>query len=230
MHGDDRNARLVAEDRNNVERVRIQHRDLTQAGDSGNLQPLVAGAPPAPLVLLAGSTGDSTEWRLVEMWSDEGLPFDALLSWTGGSGGGQRAKVTVPGSARISIAARAIVQIQFTNQCDVPQKVRVAVATVGGVITCDNHLFISAVGGGLAMADPIEQLPPPYALYLRITPADPVAAAGTTVDLFDGLGFLVGKYTLSAQPSAGQPIIGIRKVVINPVPGVRYQVDYSLGV
>lgn len=178
--------------------------------------------------MLAGATAFETGWRVLELWSEEGLPWEADIRWTGGGAGGQRALVTVAGgTARICICAKAILSVKPTNLSSDAHLVKVAVSSVGSAITCHNHYLMVRFGG----KEPrISVRPPPYATYLRVTGSDPTAAAGAFLELLDGLGELVARLPLSDQPSGGQPVTGIRQVDLIPVAGVRYQLDFTLGV
>lgn len=204
-------------------------RILVPSSDHRELLPVTLADPTPHATMLAGATGFHTSWRVVELWSDDDLPWEAFLSWTGAQGGGQHALLTVPGSTRVCIAAKGINRIEATNLSDKKNIVRVAVATVDSTIFCRNHHTKSMVGAGIAGGGPFDLTPPPYVERLLITPSS-LLAGGTVVELFDALGNLCGTYTLASQPSAGQTMIGIAKVTVSAIAGVRYFCDFNLGI
>ncbi|MFN7145836.1 MAG: hypothetical protein ACK4YP_18820, partial [Myxococcota bacterium] len=63
----------------------------------------VAGAPGAEVeVLTAQSVGQGEgDWRIVDLWSDEGTPWEARLVWSGGGGAQRTALLDVPNCTRV---------------------------------------------------------------------------------------------------------------------------------
>ena len=202
---------------------------LVPSSDHRELRPVSVAEPAPSAELLAGATADWTEWRLLELWSDQGLPWEATVEWSGSQATGQIATFTVPGSARFCCAATSIKRIKAVNLTAKAHIVRVAVGSVDSTITCRNHrMYPIAAGGGIAGFVDIEI--PPYGERLYVTPSDPLAFATTTVDLFDPLGALIASYTLTQQPAAGQPVTGCTVARIHPPVGVRCIADIALGV
>lgn len=179
--------------------------------------------------LLAGAQADWTEWRLLELWTDQGLPWEATVEWAGAQAAGQRVTITVPGAARLCIAATSIKRVACTNLVPFPQTARVAVGSVDSTITCRNHrMFTVESGGGLAGFVDLDV--PAYGERLYVTPSDPAAFATTLVDLFDPTGTIIASYNLTQQPSTGQPVVGCTTARIHPPAGVRCIADFALGV
>jgi len=200
-------------------------RDIYPASDRAQLD--ASGGPFEQHVLLAGATSNVTAWRLVELFSDKGLPWEADISWTGATATGARAQITVSGgSARFCMAAMAVQSIAARNRSNEAQMVRVSVASLPGPVTCYNQFLDVSVmpGGGLSLS------PPPYATKVFIVPQAQADIAATTVELYDGNQLLVGQYLLAQQPAGGEPIVGIRTVKIIGVAGHRYATTWFLGV
>lgn len=205
-------------------------RILSPSSDSVEVAPASASNGLDKRRMLEGAQAFFTSWRLVELWSDQGFPWEAFIQWTGGQAGGARLTLTVMGSARVCIAAHSIATIEARNLSSETQVCRAAISTVDGPIACQNHWMLSQVGGGIGGGLPFDIIPPRFAERLYMTPSIAASLAGTTVDLYDGLGNLCGNYTLNNQPPYGQPVVGISKVTVTPVAGTRYQCDFTLGV
>lgn len=199
--------------------------DIYPSADSGFIE-AVGAVSDVSRTLLNSAMANSTAWRVLEVWSDEGLPFEVLLLWTGANAGGQRARFTVGGgSARFCFAGRGITGVNVTNRASVRQFVKAAVASTPGPITTYNHFQQSVIyqGGQLTIQ------PPPYSDRVKILATSAADAAATTVSLLDGALNVVGSYLLSAQPSNGEAVSGIRELSIVGVVGARYSVDFALG-
>ena len=201
--------------------------DIYPAADSCTVQPATA-ASGATGILLAGATASVTGWRLLEVYSQQALPVQVEIIWTGARGGGQRAVMTTGGgSLRFCFAGMGIGKIAVTNRADERQAVLATVATLPGPVTTANHYMTSEVAAGIAGFD---VSPPPYADRVKILATSALIAAGTLVELFDGLNNLTGAYVLNTQPANGESVSGVRRIRVSGVALARYAVDFALGV
>lgn len=201
--------------------------DIIPAADSCVVQS-ATGNTGISAVMLAGATANVTGWRLLEVYSQQGLPIQVEIGWTGAQGGGQRALLTTGGgSLRFCFAGKAITKIEVTNRSDVRQAVLATVATLPGPVTTSNHYMTSEVSPGVAGFD---VTPPPYADRVKILATSALIAAATLIELFDGLNQLTGAYLLNTQPANGESVSGVRRVRVSGVAGARYSIDFALGV
>src|SRR5690349_16408249 len=103
--------------------------ELSTRADGADLPPVATPTSLAavkPTELLQAEAERDT-WRLVELWSLSGLPFDVELQWSAGSGAGASALVTVSRAARVSIFARSL-RVSASNPTATTNRVAVTVA------------------------------------------------------------------------------------------------------
>lgn len=202
--------------------------DIQPAADSVTVQSASGPSGGVAAVLLAGATANTTGWRLLEIYSQQALPFQVEIIWTGAGGGGQRALLTTGGgSLRFCFAGKGIEKIAVTNRADTRQAILATVATLPGPVTTSNHFMVSEVAQGVAGFD---VTPPPYADRVKILAMSAVIAAATLIELFDGLNNLTGAYLLNTQPANGESVSGVRRIRVSGVAAARYAVDFALGV
>lgn len=183
--------------------------ELTTRADQADLPPVgltVAGPVPARPVELLTSEAELDTWRIVEVFSRTGLPFEVDLSWSSGSGSGASAQVTVARSTRICVLARSL-KIQATNLGTVLNRVGVTVAD-GFAPTRNQWEVRGTVGEG----SPLNTAIPPFAEHVRVDVAQLGVVPNTTLQLFDALGDLRSTTAAGAQPSPGVPVGGTAKL------------------
>jgi hypothetical protein len=88
---------------------------------------LMAVVQPGKPVTLLDAEAEVDTWRIVEVFSRTGLPFDVDLSWSSGSGTGASARVTVAKAARICLHARSL-RVVGDQPREVANRVGVTVA------------------------------------------------------------------------------------------------------
>lgn len=185
--------------------------ELTTRTDQAELPPVGLVAvmlPPKPVELLTAEAELDT-WRIVEVFSRTGLPFEADLSWSSGTGSGAGAQVTVSRSARICVLARSL-RISATNLAKKLNRVGVTVAD--GFAPTRNTWEVPT---GVAEGTPLEVDVPPFAESFRLELAEPGAYAVTQIAVKDALGDVRATYNAALQPVYGIPVGGASKVEVS---------------
>ncbi len=163
---------------------------------------------PGKPVELLNTEAEVDTWRIVEVFSRTGLPFEADLSWSSGSGSGAQAQVTVARSARICVHARSL-RISTTNLAKKLNRVGVTVAD--GFTPTRNTWEIP---GGVAEGSPFEANVPPFAETFRVELGQLGAYANTQIAVHDALGDVRASYNAAFQPAFGIPVGGASKVEV----------------
>jgi hypothetical protein len=173
--------------------------ELTTRTDGADLAPF---APDAKPVDLLRAEAELDTWRIVEVFSRSGYPFDVSLEWSAGRGAGASALVTVSRSARISIFARSV-RVVATNLSN--QENRVVVTVADGFAPTRNQWEHKA---HLVASDTALIPIPPFAETVRIDLADASLAPTSVIRVVDGLDTNVATHLVSDQPARGIPIGG----------------------
>ena len=185
--------------------------ELTTRTDQAELPPVGLVAvmlPPKPVELLTAEAELDT-WRIVEVFSRTGLPFEVDLSWSSGSGSGAHALVTVSRSARICVLARSL-KVLASNLANLTNRVGVTVADA--YAATENQWEVT----DLAAVQGVEQeLPlPPFARKVRVELADPTGLPATVLRLYDGQDSLRSTVMGDLQPPEGIPLGGARRLTL----------------
>jgi hypothetical protein len=139
------------------------------------------------------------DWRLVELFSSSGHPFEAELSWTSGSGAGGSAVVTVSRSTRVCVVARAL-RVRASNLTGAENRVSVNVAQPSGFVgTINVYEEPFTIPGEDALTLSI----PPMTRRVRVEVADSAQAKTLIVQLLDGQGQLRSQVPSDEQPAEG---------------------------
>lgn len=201
--------------------------ELSTRADTADLPPvtvlLAVVVPAKPVELLKGEAELDT-WRIVEVFSKSGLPFDLHLAWASGGGSGAEAKVTVARSARICVYARSM-RLVAENLCDKPNRVGVTVAD-GYAVTRNQWEQRGAVVEGSPLALQV----PPFAETFRVELADPTTLASTLIRLRDGVGTTRALFSALLQPAAGIPVGGAATVEVSGNDNVDARVVFHLSL
>lgn len=196
---------------------------LSTRSDSQELPAFDPTSGPRSVELLRGEA-DRDTWRIVELFSGSGLPFDAELSWSAGSGAGAWAFVTVARSARVSVFARSV-RIAATNLAGQVNRVGVTVAD-GFATTRNQWEHTGAHVSGVLSTLPV----PPFADTVRLDLADFALSPLATVRVLDGLGELVASYPVPLQPPAGIPVGGASALELELPADVAFRAVYHLSL
>lgn len=182
--------------------------DLSTRSDQADLPPVPDGADTGKPVELLTAEAELDTWRIVEVFSRTGLPFEVDLSWSSGSGSGAGAQITVARSARICVLARSL-RLQAASLAPVLNRVGVTVAD--GFAPTRNQW---EVRGTVVEGAPLEAPVPPFAETCRVDVGDLATVPETLIRLFDALGTVRGAYNAALQPFIGIPVGGAAKVVV----------------
>ena len=173
--------------------------------------------------LLFAESGDDT-WRLVELFSLAGEPFEAELSWSAGQGVGARALVTVSHSTRVSVYARSL-RVRARNLAVDGNRV--------GVTVADGHTPTRNQWehqGELEAGEPVIVVVPPFAARVRLDVAVPKALPQTRLSFVDGTGATRATVPGDAQPDRGVPIGGAREVHVHTRSPTPFRLLFDLSL
>lgn len=148
-------------------------------------------------------------WRIVEVFSKTGLPFEVELAWSSGGGSGSEAKVTVARSARICVFARSL-RVRAGNLADAVNRVGITVADAYAVTENQWEHRDSSPDQGVQLDVPV----PPFARFVRVELADPTGLPTTNLRVYDGLNALMASVAGDQQPAAGIPVGGARRFTV----------------
>lgn len=173
--------------------------------------------------LTRGGNGCS-EWRTVELWSTDGLPWQAFLTWSGGQGGTRSAQIVVASATRICINANSVF-IQAANLAPTVNNVWCAIE--------DGHEHSAnqwTTDGTVQGAGSVDTKPPPFASFVRLELSDNTLYNSSFVELYDGNNVLRARYRGDQQPNPGIPVgdaLNVRAVL----PGAtNYRLTFLLGL
>jgi len=175
------------------------------------------------------SESEEDAWRIVEVSSFEGKPFDIELLWSAANGSGAKAFVTVPHATRICVFARAV-QVRVKNLDREPNVVGVTVAD--GYAETRNQYEVrvdSTFPVEEAVPDPVATrvLIPPFAQRAWVEAADP----GTEgfVWTIDGDNRRRGVTRFEEQPDTGI-LVGGAKAIDCWLGPHDFRVVFTLGI
>lgn len=156
--------------------------ELTTRSDAAELPALRPGpggksiTPRFQELLVGEADGDA--WRIVEVFSRSGRPFEVELAWSAGTGTGAQARLTVSHAVRVCVFARSV-RLAAANLSS--EDNRVAVTVGDGFAVTRNHLAVAGQGVG-----PIDVPVPAFATHVHLDVADAALRAASTLTLLDG--------------------------------------------
>ena len=163
-------------------------------------------------------------WRIVELFSVDGAPFEVELQWSSGSGAGASVRLTLARAGRVSVFARAL-RVRAANLSSEDNRVGVTVAD--GQAVTRNVLERS----GDLVENAVQQLSvPPFAQGLCLELADASLLSGAEIRVYDGQGTLRSTTVGDQQPSAGVPLGGAGKLEILAAGATAYRVLFLLSL
>jgi hypothetical protein len=154
-------------------------------------------------VLTAQSIGSGDgDWRIVDLWSDEGSPWEARLVWSGGGGAQRTARFDVPKCTRICVHA-TMLQV-FGANLSTSASVQACAAIADGQCDTENQW---TVRGAIADASAnVDVVPPSWAKFVRLELSDSTLLATSFIELRDANATTRARYAGNAQPAPGAPI------------------------
>ena len=176
----------------------------------------VAGTEGEVLTAHSEGQGDG-DWRILDLWSDEGTPWQARVSWSGGGGAQRTAKLDVPNSTRLCIHA-TMVQV-FGANLSTSANIQARAAIADGY--CDTENQWTVRGTVTDQGQTVSATPPPWAKFARLELSDSTLLGPAFVELLDVNGTARGRYAANVQPAPGAPI-GDAATVRLVLPGGTY--------
>jgi hypothetical protein len=174
------------------------------------------------------SESDVDAWRIVEVSSQDGKPFDIELLWSAANGSGANALITVPHATRVCVFARTV-QVRVKNLDRDENAVGVTVAD--GYAETRNQYEVRATGAideELDEGEGTVSIPiPPFAQTAWVEPSE--AGAEGLIMTIDGDGRRRGSTRVEKQPDGGVPVGGARELRtwLGPMP---FRVVFRLGI
>ena len=164
----------------------------------------VAGSPGVEMeVLTAQSIGQGDgDWRILDLWSDEGSPWEARVVWSGGGGALRTALVDVPKCVRVCVHA-TMIQV-FGANLSPSANIQARAAIADGY--CDTENQWTVRGTVTDQGQTVSATPPPWAKFARLELSDSTLLGSAFVELLDVNGTARGRYAGNAQPQPGAPI------------------------
>ena len=166
----------------------------------------VTGSPGVEMeVLTAQSIGQGDgDWRILDLWSDEGSPWEARIVWSGGGGALRTAYVDVPKCTRVCVHATTL-QV-FGSNLSTTTNVQARAAIADGQCDTENQWTTRGDNTQVAAPTTVAVVPPPWAKFVRAELSDSTLLSTTFVDLLDANGISRARYGADQQPQPGAPI------------------------
>ena len=162
-----------------------------------------AGAEGEVLTAQSVGVGDG-DWRIIDLWSDEGSPWEARLVWSGGGGAQRTALFDVPKCTRICIHATTI-QV-FGSNLSTSANIQARAAIADGQCDTENQWTVRGTNSQVAAPTNVDVVPPPWAKFVRLELSDSTLPSTTFIELLDVNATTRCRYAASAQPAPGAPI------------------------
>lgn len=176
-------------------------RDLSVRADRLTLKP----AHEAGWLDVLHSEGECDNWRIVELSSAHGRPFEAEVTWSAANGSGSSARVTVAHAGRVGIYARTV-GVRVKNLHFLPNAIGVTVAD--GFANTRNQLEVRGEGSA---SGPEAIRVPPFARSVRIETYDPDDTSGV-IWVIDAENKQRAAVRVADQPPEGIPIGGAHEI------------------
>lgn len=176
----------------------------------------VAGTEGEVLTAHSEGQGDG-DWRILDLWSDEGSPWEARVVWSGGGGALRTALVDVPKCVRVCVHA-TMIQV-FGANLSTSANIQARAAIADGY--CDTENQWTVRGTVTDQGQTVSATPPPWAKFARLELSDSTLLGSAFVELLDVNGTARGRYAANVQPAPGAPI-GDAATVRLVLPGGTY--------
>ena len=176
----------------------------------------VAGTEGEVLTAHSEGQGDG-DWRILDLWSDEGTPWEARVVWSGGGGALRTALVDVPKCVRVCVHA-TMIQV-FGANLSTSANIQARAAIADGYFDTENQWTVR--GTVTDQGQTVSATPPPWAKFARLELSDSTMLGSAFVELLDVNGTARGRYAANAQPAPGAPI-GDAATVRLVLPGGTY--------
>jgi hypothetical protein len=199
-----------------------------------------AGTAQLPAATVAGSAGTEVEvltaqsigqgdgdWRILDLWSDEGSPWEARLVWSGGGGALRTAYLDVPKCTRVCVHATTL-QV-FGANLAVANAIQACVAIADGQCDTENQWAVRGEISSVAAPAAVDVVPPPWAKFVRLELSDSTLLSTAFIEMIDANATSRGRYSADAQPAPGAPIGDAATVhLVLPAGSYTYRVVFLL--
>ena len=175
------------------------------------------------------SESDTDAWRIVEVSSLEGKPFDIELLWSAANGSGASAFITVPHSTRICVFARAV-QVRVKNLDREENAVGVTIADGYAETRNQYEVRVNVIQAEEEPEPdimPTRVLIPPFAQRVWVEAAEPGVEG--LIWTIDGDGRKRGVTRFEKQPGDGI-LVGGAKAIDCWLGPYDFRVVFSLGI
>lgn len=182
-----------------------------------------SGDPVAVDLLRAEACGGI--WRIVEVTSTSGGPFEVHTSWSGGGGAGPEVKMTVSRATRFAVFARSLV-VRAAN-------LDAAENLVGCNVSdgyCVSSNFFEVRTEGSSTPSPTVVNIPPFASRVRVDCEDHTLLGSVLIALLDGQGDTRADLSLDQQPPGGLDLGGAARVQITAPSGLKLRAVFQLSI
>lgn len=200
----------------------LRSTELSHRSDAKEL--LGASGTDRPTLELLNADSGAAAWRLVECFSEKGLPFELSLRWSGGAGTGAHARVTVAHATRICVFARAIT-ILATNLATTPNRVGVTVADGFAPTANVWEQRLSCDG-----STPLRLTVPPFALSFQVHLAERAALPGASLSIVDGMGSVQSRYPGLTPTGSAIPVGGAAYIEVTTGAPSNLRAVFQLGL
>ena len=163
-------------------------------------------------------------WRIVEVVSGSGGPFELVVAWSSGDGAGQEAKMTVARGTRFCIFASSL-KVRVGNLSS--RENRVSCMVSEGYCVSENHYEVRGEGDA---AGPSEITIPPFARAVRLDTSPASGLTGSVLSLQDGLGVTRAEVMGDDQPAGGLPLAGAGALFVQVPVNHNYRVTFTLSL
>jgi hypothetical protein len=174
-----------------------------------------SGTAKLPASTVAGTAGAETEvltaqsigqgdgdWRIIDLWSDEGSPWEAKLVWSGGGGAQRTALLDVPNCTRVCVHA-TMAQV-FGANLSTATAIQARAAIADG--QCDTENQRTVRGTVADQGAILAVVPPPWAKFARLELSDNTLLPTAFVELLDANATSRARYGADKQPPPGVPL------------------------
>lgn len=194
-----------------------------------------------PAATVAGTPGTETEiigatpcndngrsaaaWRIIDLYSNEGKPWEAAIEWSGGNGGRRRALVTVVQSSRVCVFAASV---YVKGKALTLAAINAWVAISDGVVTSANQYSVRGEATDQTLSFDIPT--PPFARFVRLEIDTIALYATSSIALTDGFGVVRNRTRGDQQPNPGL-MVGDSSVVTVTLPSAcKWRVTFDLNL
>ena len=195
------------------------HTDLPVRAQSKVLCPRTDTSVPMSHLLDVGARAGT--WRIIELFSRSGTPFEADVAWSAGAGVGSHAAITVAHAARLCVFARGL-QVRVKNLGSTKNSVGVTVAD--GFSPTRNQYEVC----GLSERRPVQMAIPPFADHFRVDLDDRRGLRRVQIRVRDGADQIYSHWIGLNQPDSGIPVGGAGSLELLLPPAHRYRVVFTL--